>query len=114
MENSVSLGPASLGTETDSDNDDETGNVLPLKGSGFQWYTERGVIKNDLWREVATVWDLDQDYTGSYREDYQILQNTFHEGQRTCWIDKYSTIIFNPDIECELATTLFTVQPVPY
>jgi len=71
-------------------------------------------IKNDLWREVATVWDLDEDYTGSYREDYQILQNTFHEeGQRTCWIDKYSTIIFNPDIECEVATTLFTVQPVP-
>lgn len=71
-------------------------------------------IKNDLWREVATVWDLDEDYTGSYREDYQILQNTFHEeGERTCWIDKYSTIIFNPDVECDLAATLFTVQPVP-
>lgn len=70
-------------------------------------------IKIELWREVATVRDLDEDYTGSYREDYQILQNTFHEeGQRTCWIDKYSTIIFNPNIECELATT-FTVQPVP-
>ena len=42
-------------------------------------------IKNDLWSEVATVWDLDENYTGSYREDYQILQNTFHEeGQRTC------------------------------
>ena len=38
----------------------------------------------------------------------------FHEeGQRACWIDKYSTIIFNQDIECELATTLFTEQPVP-
>ena len=71
-------------------------------------------IKNDLWREVATVWDLDENYTGSYREDYQILQNTFHEeGQRTCWVVKYSTIIFNPDIECELPTTFFTVQPVP-
>ena len=41
-------------------------------------------IKNDLWREVATVWDLDEDYTGGYREGYQILQNMFHEeGQRT-------------------------------
>ena len=30
-------------------------------------------IKNDLWREVATVWDLDEDYTGGYREGYQIL-----------------------------------------
>ena len=36
-------------------------------------------IKNDLWSEVATIWDLDKNYTGSYREDYQILQNTFHE-----------------------------------
>ena len=35
------------------------------------------------------------------------------KGQRTCWVDKYSTIIFNPDIECELPTTFFTVQPVP-
>ena len=41
-------------------------------------------IKNDLWRGVATVWDLEEDYTGSYGEDYQILQNMFHEeGQRT-------------------------------
>lgn len=43
VENSVSLGSASLGNETDSDNDDDTGNVLPLKGPGFQWYTERGI-----------------------------------------------------------------------
>lgn len=41
--NSTSLGSTFPGIETDSDNEDETENVLPLKGSGFQWYTERGI-----------------------------------------------------------------------
>ena len=42
------------------------------------------------------MWDLDENYTGCYREDYKIMQNTFHEeGQRTFWVHKYSTIILN-------------------
>lgn len=43
VENSLSPGSAFLGTETDSKNEDETEDVLPLKGLGFQWYTERGI-----------------------------------------------------------------------
>ena len=43
VENSVSLGSAFLETKTDSYNEDETENVLPLKGPGFQWYTEWGI-----------------------------------------------------------------------
>lgn len=35
VDNVESLGSASLGTEIDSDNDNETGYVLPLKGPGF-------------------------------------------------------------------------------
>ncbi|KAJ7361940.1 hypothetical protein OS493_014587 [Desmophyllum pertusum] len=38
-----SLGSTVLGTETDSYDEDETENVLPLKGPGFEWYTERGI-----------------------------------------------------------------------
>jgi len=57
-------------------------------------------VKNDLWREVSTVWDLTENYSGSYREDYQIVQNTFHEeDNRSCWMDKYSTTIINPDVQ---------------
>ena len=71
-------------------------------------------IKNDLWREVSIVWDLNENYTGSYREDYEIIQNKFHEdGQRTCWMDKYSTTIFNPDVECDSGIEAFTFQPLP-
>ena len=36
-------------------------------------------IKNDLWREVSIVWDLNENFTGSYRKDYEIIQNKFHE-----------------------------------
>ena len=70
--------------------------------------------KNDLWREVSIVWDLNENYTGSYREDYEIIQNKFHEdGQRTCWMDKYSTMICNPDVECNSGIEAFTFQPLP-
>ena len=59
-------------------------------------------VKNKLWREVATVWNLEENFVGSYRDDYQIVQNSHdEEGERTCWSDKYSTVIFNPDVPRE-------------
>lgn len=30
-------------------------------------------IKNDLWKEVATLWGLNEDFTGTYRENCQVL-----------------------------------------
>jgi hypothetical protein len=69
-------------------------------------------VKNNLWKEVTTLWDLDESYIGCYREDYQILQNRLEEeGGRTCSADKYSTTIINPDIQQEDIT--FQQQPVP-
>ena len=69
-------------------------------------------VKNNLWKEVTTLWDLDESYIGCYREDYQILQNRLEEeGGRTCWADKYSTTIINPVIQQEDIT--FQQQPVP-
>jgi len=65
-------------------------------------------------RFLLIVWDLNENYTGSYREDYEIIQNKFHEdGQRTCWMDKYSTTIFNPDVERDSGIEAFTFQPLP-
>ena len=43
VENSLSPGSTFIGSETDSYNEDETENVLPLKQPRFQWYTERGI-----------------------------------------------------------------------
>jgi len=70
-------------------------------------------MKSDLWKELCIVWGLDENYTGCYREDYKIMQNTFHEeGQRTYWVDKYSTIILNPDVEHDSGIDDFTIQPL--
>ena len=48
------------------------------------------------------------------RDDYQIIQNSHHEeGDRTCWSDKYSTVIINPDVPCERPAKFLTMQPIP-
>ena len=71
-------------------------------------------VKNKLWRDVATVWNLDENFEGSYRDDYQITQNSFHEeGHRTCWSDKYTTVVLNPDVPCKTEERFFTMQPIP-
>ena len=71
-------------------------------------------LKNKLWSEVATVWNLNENFVGSFRDDYQIIQNSYHEeGDRTCWSDKYSTVIINPDVPCERSEKFFTMQPIP-
>ena len=35
------------------------------------------------------------------------------EGGRTCWTDKYSTTVFNPDLQEEGDKEIFTAQPIP-
>lgn len=71
-------------------------------------------IKNDLWKEVSTLWGLNEDFTGRYREDYQVLQNTLEEeGERTCWMDHYSTTVFNPDVKSPESKESLTLQPIP-
>ena len=69
---------------------------------------------NSKGRDVATVWNLNENFVGSYRDDYQIMQNSYdEEGERTCWSDKYSTVIFNPDISRAREDKCFTMQPIP-
>ena len=56
--------------------------------------------KNKLWQEVALIWDLNEDFVGCYREDYQIIENTFdEEGLQTCWANKYSATVLNTELE---------------
>lgn len=71
-------------------------------------------VKNKLWKDVITFRNLDKNYVGSYRDEYQIIQNSYdEEGKRTCWSDKYCTVIFNPDVPHERQKKLFTMQPIP-
>lgn len=76
--------------------------------------TQYRPVKNNLWKEVAVLWGLQEDCIGSYREDYQVLQNKFHEeGERTSWMDPYSTTVFNPDLTSPINNVNFTMQPIP-
>ena len=48
-------------------------------------------VTTKLWRDVATVRNLNETFVGSYRDDYQ---NTYdEEGECSCCSDKYSTVI---------------------
>jgi hypothetical protein len=69
--------------------------------------------QNKLWQDVALIWDLNVDFVGCYRQDYQRLENTFdEEGEQTCLANKYSTIILNPELEEDYKKFLVT-QPIP-
>ena len=71
-------------------------------------------VHNDLWNQVSTLWDLDCDFVGSYSDDYEILENTWHEeGEVTSWTNKYSTTIFNPDMLDMWDSNVLKMQPVP-
>ena len=62
------------------------------------------------------IWDLEESVCGRYREDYQVLNNTYREeGLRTCWQDKYSTVVYNPDRTTteELKNINREMQPIP-
>ena len=97
--------------------DDEEELVTFLGKSEFRKNEDEGQyqpVKTKLWRDVATVWNLNENFVGSYRDDYQIVQNGYdEEGERTCWSDKYSTVIFNPDISRARQEKCFTMQPIP-
>ncbi|CAB4021307.1 Hypothetical predicted protein, partial [Paramuricea clavata] len=81
-----------------------------LKNENNEHYSPK---KNNLWQEVALIWNLNVDFIGCYREDYQRLENTFdEEGEQTCWASKYATIIANPDILDEYKE-LLVAQPIP-
>jgi hypothetical protein len=71
--------------------------------------------KDKLWQEVSMTWGLNEDFVGSYREDYEKLENKFdEEGEQTCWANKYSTIVVNGGEEIADDCKEYLIkQPVP-
>ena len=70
--------------------------------------------KNKHCHNVSMTWGLNEDFVGSYREDYEMLENKFNEGEQTCWANKYLTIVVNIHEGIEDDCTEFLIkQPVP-
>ena len=70
--------------------------------------------KNKLWQEVCMTWKLNEDFNGSYREDYEKLENAFSEEEQTCWANKYTTIVVNVGEEiADDCMECLIKQPVP-
>ena len=97
--------------------DDEEVLVTFLGKSEFRKNEDEGQyqpVKTKLWRDKATVWNLKENFVGSYRDDYQIVQNSYdEEGEPTFWSDKYFTVIFNLDISRARQEKCFTMQLIP-
>ena len=68
----------------------------------------KSYIVNDL----QLFWGVKQDYVGNYYHDYQLVRNEVHVGgNRTSWIDKYTTSIYNP-AKAEVDNR-YEYQPLP-
>ncbi|KAJ7394611.1 hypothetical protein OS493_000429 [Desmophyllum pertusum] len=63
------------------------------------------IILNDL----AKIWDVDTKMTGSYAEDYEILNNKYSSLHRTAWSDKYTTVVYDEESPPEFIWN----QPLP-
>ena len=66
---------------------------------------------NHILRDLSLFWNVDREFEGSYTTDYKTLNNELHDGRRTCWSDKYTTVIYSQDenIHCRRSE----LQPLP-
>ena len=70
---------------------------------------------NPLWQEVALLWDLHENFVACYREDYQMLENTFdEEEEQTCISNKYTTTILNLEMTEDDKKYLFAQPTADY
>ena len=68
-------------------------------------------VMNCLWKTLTTAWDLNEallEITGKTIKYYKIEE----EGERTSWVDKYLTTIFNLKFDKQ-DKTIFCMQPIP-
>ena len=60
--------------------------------SGMQYELNKD---SKISKELAQVWNVDTSITGSYADDYEIINNNFSCSHRTAWADKYTTVLFD-------------------
>ena len=60
--------------------------------SGMQYELNKD---SKISKELTQVWNVDTTITGSYADDYEIINNNFSCSHRTAWADKYTTVLFD-------------------
>ena len=65
--------------------------------------------------EVLTTlqfqWEVDEQFEGDYRKDYQSLHNELIEDVRTAWADKYTAAVYTRDEDANCRR--YELQPIP-
>ncbi len=67
-------------------------------------------IKNHVFYELVQIWGVDENFAGSYKDDYDMLRNK-STPVKTSWLDKYTTCVYSSDINSKVARC--EKQPVP-
>ena len=64
---------------------------------------------SNILKDLAQVWNVHTTITGSYSDDYDIINNNYASFHRTAWTDKYTTVIFDEQTPTEFQWK----QPIP-
>lgn len=57
---------------------------------------------SNILKDLALVWNVDTTITGSYSDDYDIINNNYSSCYRTVWTDKYTTVLFDKQTPTEI------------
>ena len=91
-------------------NDDR--NILSLSDDAKQEYTPSyKVQQNRSLQDLHYTWETPLEFTGTYQKHDLLIHNELLKDKVTCWSDKYSTVLYSPEVE--VACNRYELQPLP-
>ena len=63
-----------------------------------------------LLQYLNLFWEVDLNFEGKYKQDYDLLQNNTDQPEKTAWIDKYTTTLFSRQL---IPIPRYDPQPLP-
>lgn len=85
---------------------------LSLSEDAKQEYTPTyKVQQNRLLQDLHSTWETPLEFTGTYLKDHLLIHNGLLKDKVTCWRDKYTTVLYSPEVE--VACNRYELQPLP-
>ena len=69
--------------------------------------------QNKVLQDLHLFWNVDMQFEGSYMNDYKMIINEYSDEFRTCWSDKYTTVIYSYLQDHDLTIRRHELQPLP-